>query len=89
MATKKSDAAPACTNCGVTGGRLLACSRCKLVQYCGKDCQTQHWGKGEHKLFCVSVDQRKPEQLKLTKTATDGGLEEVTCFMTVTFDLII
>ena len=59
MATKKADAGPSCSNCGLTVVHLSACSRCKLVQYCGKDCQKQHWTKGEHKKFCVAPEQRK------------------------------
>jgi len=54
-----------CANCGVGAGDrsdllLKACSRCKLVFYCGEPCQRQHWKKGEHKRFCVPFGDRKP-----------------------------
>jgi hypothetical protein len=53
-----------CANCTVPGEHLgitlRPCSRCKLVRYCGTECQTQHW-KASHKKFCVAVDKRKPE----------------------------
>lgn len=45
-----------CANCGrhaktVTGGRLLSCSVCHAVYYCGKECQKIHWKVG-HKRAC-------------------------------------
>ena len=45
-----------CANCNdcfdeSNGGKLLVCSRCKVVRYCGRDCQVQHWK--EHKKECV------------------------------------
>ncbi|KAF7308082.1 MYND-type domain-containing protein [Mycena kentingensis (nom. inval.)] len=33
--------------------KLQTCSRCKLVQYCGKECQTMAWPS--HKHFCKKV----------------------------------
>jgi len=48
-----------CANCLTTEGKLQLCSRCGLVQYCGKACQTQHW-KGSHKAQCVKKSERKP-----------------------------
>ncbi|KAJ7266368.1 hypothetical protein B0H12DRAFT_1179522 [Mycena haematopus] len=33
----------------------LACSKCKTVRYCGKECQTWHW-KNEHKARCFKTD---------------------------------
>lgn len=53
-----------CANCGVSKSDRLdlllkACSRCKLVNYCSKPCQQQHWKTGEHKRFCVAVCDRK------------------------------
>ena len=46
-----------CANCGVAeavgGVALKPCSRCKVVVYCGKDCQAQHWKKpGGHRAVC-------------------------------------
>lgn len=46
-----------CANCGAPEGHdgleLRPCSRCKLVSYCEKTCQTQHWKTGGHKERCV------------------------------------
>jgi hypothetical protein len=46
-----------CANCNCfddSGGEnLLVCSRCKVVRYCGRDCQVQHWK--EHKKECVDL----------------------------------
>jgi len=46
-----------CANCNKTddsnGEKLLVCSRCKVVRYCGRDCQVQHWK--EHKKECKSM----------------------------------
>ena len=53
-----------CANCTIPGDHpgitLRPCSRCKLVRYCGTECQAQHW-KASHKKFCVAVDKRKPQ----------------------------
>lgn len=46
-----------CANCNKTddsnGEKLLVCSRCKVVRYCGRDCQVQHWK--EHKKECTTL----------------------------------
>jgi hypothetical protein len=41
-----------CANCNEHSTSLFACARCQAVRYCGKSCQTQHWGKGGHKESC-------------------------------------
>ena len=66
MAEKKKPLASRweCANCGLpedSGVALRPCSRCKLVRYCGTECQAQHWKKGGHKQNCVAPDQRKPQ----------------------------
>jgi hypothetical protein len=43
-------AAGTCANCGTKGPGLKRCAACSAVQYCGKDCQTAHWGA--HKASC-------------------------------------
>jgi hypothetical protein len=48
-----------CANCLTPESPLKQCSRCKLVQYCGRACQTQHW-KASHKSRCVKVSDRAP-----------------------------
>jgi len=32
-----------CSYCGSYSADTRKCTRCKLVQYCSKDCQTKHW----------------------------------------------
>ena len=53
--------ADCCANCGIETG-LSSCGRCKLVKYCGKECQTQHW-KSDHKQQCVKLEDRRPHPL--------------------------
>ena len=36
--------------------QLSACSRCKLIKYCSKECQTQDWKK--HKSICNSITNK-------------------------------
>ena len=31
-------------------GAQFTCSKCHIAKYCGRDCQTTHWGN--HKSFC-------------------------------------
>ena len=76
MKASSDPAAPrSCANCGKPEGTtvdgsatitviLKDCSRCKLVGYCGKACQTQHWKTGGHKEFCLSPEQRRPADSK-------------------------
>ena len=69
-----------CANCTVTGVSLRACSRCKLVFYCGQDCQLQHWkAKTGHKEFCVAVDQRKPAAMGAAAKMEAEGDECAIC----------
>jgi hypothetical protein len=39
-----------CATCGTGSGTLLACSGCKDVKYCSKNCQREDWKK--HKKLC-------------------------------------
>ena len=73
MASKKLDQEGAlqCTNCGIVGSPY-ACSRCKMVHYCSKACQEQHWkATGGHKRFCVPKEQRKPQPTKSKQESLD------------------
>jgi TPR repeat protein len=36
-----------------SGLKLKPCSRCKVVFYCGEECQRKHWKEG-HKAVCTS-----------------------------------
>lgn len=41
-----------CINCNnYFEYRLKKCSKCKMLDYCSEECQTQHWPK--HKVYCV------------------------------------
>ena len=64
--TKKKRRPPRfdCAWCGVCEGECpgrpkhRSCSRCLIAYYCSKQCQRRHWGEGEHKLFCLSPEER-------------------------------
>ena len=53
-----------CAWCGVCQGECPgrpkhgSCSRCLIAYYCSRQCQRRHWGEGEHKLFCLSPEER-------------------------------
>lgn len=40
-------------NClGKCSGGLKRCARCRVTYYCSKECQREHWKKGNHKAVC-------------------------------------
>eukprot|EP00563_Minutocellus_polymorphus_P016227 CAMPEP_0181056892 /NCGR_PEP_ID=MMETSP1070-20121207/19957_1 /TAXON_ID=265543 /ORGANISM="Minutocellus polymorphus, Strain NH13" /LENGTH=379 /DNA_ID=CAMNT_0023136265 /DNA_START=24 /DNA_END=1163 /DNA_ORIENTATION=+ len=41
-----------CINCQKMGDKLSQCSKCKVVRYCGRDCQLAHWNAGHKKDCC-------------------------------------
>jgi len=58
----QSDASVAnrcCANCSIdkcpNGTPLTNCSNCKVVFYCGRDCQRTHWKHGGHKAICARL----------------------------------
>jgi hypothetical protein len=53
---KPATARRRCSQCGATetATKFLACGRCRLVNYCSKDCQREHWSS-IHRLFCQTV----------------------------------
>ena len=58
------DGIAACANCGKTGSavKLKDCAACRLVKYCGVDCQKAH--RKQHKKACKQrVAELKDEQL--------------------------
>jgi hypothetical protein len=40
--------------CGEAPAKLLSCSRCRAVRYCGAACQKLHWKSGGLKSECVA-----------------------------------
>jgi hypothetical protein len=48
-----------CANCTQKiPSSMLRCSRCKIVQYCSRDCQAKHW-KGCHKTSCIPAEPNR------------------------------
>merc|ERR1719362_132525 len=46
----------ACSFCGKKSDSALpACSLCKVMRYCSKECQKQHWSSGGHKKLCNNM----------------------------------
>ena len=41
-----------CFNCGNKAEKLLQCPKCKITEYCSKQCFENHW-KGGHKKVCA------------------------------------
>eukprot|EP00594_Rhizosolenia_setigera_P004347 CAMPEP_0178942930 /NCGR_PEP_ID=MMETSP0789-20121207/2283_1 /TAXON_ID=3005 /ORGANISM="Rhizosolenia setigera, Strain CCMP 1694" /LENGTH=473 /DNA_ID=CAMNT_0020622425 /DNA_START=63 /DNA_END=1484 /DNA_ORIENTATION=- len=48
---------------------LQACSRCKVVLYCSRECQKRHWK--EHKLVCAKLAAARKDKEQLLKLAKD------------------
>ena len=55
--TKIKAAPKVCAMCGATAGKLVRCTGCLSVHYCGKECQTKAWII--HRPDCLKV-QGKP-----------------------------
>ena len=55
--------------CGNLG--ILKCSACKVIWYCGKECQRLHWK--EHKTNCKSLQGAVAKSKKLPKAAATRG----------------
>lgn len=47
-----------CTNCGKEGNSLQKCGSCKVVLYCSRECQIEHWKNG-HKETCLGIPNDK------------------------------
>lgn len=45
-----------CAFCFRREVQLKCCKRCMTARYCGKECQTLHWGR--HKYICAAIGQR-------------------------------
>jgi len=65
----KGDGIEACANCGKLGGdtvKLKDCKACRLVKYCGVDCQRAH--RKQHKKAC----KQRAAELKDEKLYSQG-----------------
>lgn len=52
--------------------KLSACSRCRLVAYCSRNCQRDHW-KTNHKQYCISKAADRAPQLQKPPEAFKGA----------------
>ena len=59
-----------CANCTKLLPKMSRCSRCKIVKYCSRDCQSSHWKK-VHKQSCVKA---QPFALYKSMNGNDGFL---------------
>jgi len=83
-----------CSTCGKPKTRLRPLHPCKLchtVQYCGRDCQVNHWKEGEHRSACkklrkaAAAAKKKPvRKKKEVDDAQDGGRQKTTSSATST-----
>lgn len=55
-----------CANCTTPESKihpLSSCKRCRLVKYCSRACQVQHWKQGGHRRFCASPGERRVQAM--------------------------
>ena len=57
----------------MNGEPLSRCARCASTLYCGRDCQSMHWKKGGHKIFCI------PRSGRLSVESVESGTSTVEC----------
>lgn len=50
---------------------LQACSRCRAVLYCGRECQVADWKRG-HKNVCARLAKERKDKEKISQMAKDG-----------------
>lgn len=69
---------PNCDNVEKEDNIFKCCSKCRLVSYCSKECQTKHW-KLVHRKECINIEslesinpinEMPPEE---SKTFCDNG----------------
>jgi hypothetical protein len=70
-----------CANCGMvpesgnaagSGNdepKLLKCEQCSIAQYCGKECQKQHWNRG-HDTACALLKKNDEDSRKILSLAS-------------------
>ena len=54
------------------GEKFLVCGRCKVLAYCSKACQKQHW-RGGHKDTCQAPSEREDTVKKAANKTVDDG----------------
>ena len=54
--TQNTAAKTICAYCFRSDTVLKSCKRCMTAKYCGKECQTKHWGR--HKFICQALGQK-------------------------------
>ncbi|KAK5092921.1 hypothetical protein LTR70_005215 [Exophiala xenobiotica] len=66
-----------CGNCLALGFQkpLKRCNACRLVDYCSRECQREHWSK--HKAFCNMVQGKGPKNGYLSKLKTPEDIFKV------------
>eukprot|EP00536_Pseudo-nitzschia_multiseries_P001996 jgi/Psemu1/301159/fgenesh1_kg.26_\ len=57
-----------CANCTKLLPKMNQCSRCRMVKYCSRECQSSHWKK-VHKSSCVKA---QPFSLYKSMNGNDG-----------------
>ena len=78
MAMKSAQAreTKTCGQCGIRedqGETFNHCSRCKVVAYCSKACQKQHW-RGGHKDTCQAASEREDTVKKAANKTVDDDV---------------
>jgi len=60
----------------------MICTKCRLVDYCGVECQTQDWKAG-HKIFCAKLPKavKKAEEKVASFSLSDYTTRNVGTFM--------
>ncbi|QDZ23306.1 MYND-type domain-containing protein [Chloropicon primus] len=97
MTPEMNDQLCALPGCGKTVKKALRCSKCKVVYYCGRDCQVKHWSNGHSKECGKTAPPKKPtpkyKSLKEIPHETVGDKlnlcrEEATCWLMRNLDKI-
>lgn len=72
MAMTRSDAEQAkqCASCGKTGDALKRCTACKLIWYCGVNCQIDH--RKSHRKGC----KRIKKELEASSSNNDANKDD-------------
>ena len=70
-----------CKTCGGEGN-LMLCTKCRLFDYCGVECQTKDWKAG-HKIFCAKLPKavKKAKEKVASFSLSDYNTRNVGMFM--------